>query len=66
MSCAVYSYFLEDRRIFARVAGLALALILMGPPAVEAQDSPFQFGLLGDTGYTMRVELRSMDIAAAF
>ena len=53
MSWAVYSYFLEDRRIFARVAGLALALILMGPPAVEAQDRPFQFGLMGDTGYTI-------------
>ena len=53
MSWAVYSYFLEDRRIFARVTGLALALILMGPPLVEAQDRPFQFGLMGDTGYTI-------------
>ena len=53
MSWAVYSYFLEDRRIFARVAGLALALILTGPPAVEAQDRPFQFALMGDTGYTI-------------
>ena len=53
MSWAVYSYFLEDSRIFARVAGLALALILTGPPAVEAQDRQFQFGLMGDTGYTI-------------
>ena len=53
MSWVVYSHFHEDRGvILARVIGVALSLILMGPPTVQAQDRAFQFGLIGDTGYT--------------
>jgi hypothetical protein len=53
MSWVVYSHFHEDRGvILARVIGVALSLILIGLPAVQAQDRAFQFGLMGDTGYT--------------
>ena len=38
--------------ILACVIGVALSLILMGLRAVQAQDRAFQFGLMGDTGYT--------------
>ena len=38
--------------ILARVIGVAVSLILIGLPAVQAQDRAFQFGLMGDTGYT--------------
>lgn len=48
---AVYSHF-HRGVILARVIGVAVSLILIGLPAVQAQDRAFQFGLMGDTGYT--------------
>ncbi len=35
-----------------RVLSLATLLALVGPPNVSAQDRAFQFGVMGDTGYT--------------
>ena len=53
MSWEVYSYFQKAREvILACVIGVALSLTLMGLRAVQAQDRAFQFGLMGDTGYT--------------
>src|SRR5262245_42386113 len=53
MLWAVHSHFRKQRGlILARVFGVALPLILIGLPAVYAQDRSFQFGLMGDTGYT--------------
>jgi hypothetical protein len=48
---AVYSHF-HRGVILARVIGVAVSLILIGLPAVQAQDRALQFGLMGDTGYT--------------
>ena len=53
MSWEVYSHFHKAKGVIrACVIGVALSLILMGLRAVQAQDRAFQFGLMGDTGYT--------------
>ena len=53
MSCAVYSHFRNDkRRGVARLIALATSLMLVGLSTVHAQDRAFQFGLIGDTGYS--------------
>ena len=46
---AVYSQF-HRGVILACVIGVAASLILIGLPAVQAQDRALQFGLMGDTG----------------
>lgn len=53
MSCAVYSHFRDDKGLgVARVIALAFSLTLVGLSTVHAQDRAFQFGLIGDTGYS--------------
>jgi hypothetical protein len=47
------SHFLEDKGLrVARLIALAFSLTLVGLSTVHAQDRAFQFGLIGDTGYT--------------
>jgi len=47
------SYFLEIKLFyFVRVITLGFSLTLVGLSAVHAQERTFQFGLIGDTGYT--------------
>ena len=53
MSCAVYSHFRDDKRLsVARVVALAFSLTLVTVSTAPAQDRAFQFGLMGDTGYS--------------
>ena len=52
MSWEVYSHFEARGVIRACVIGVALSLAPMGFPNVRAQDRVYQFGLMGDTGYT--------------
>ena len=53
MSCAVYSHFRDDKCLsVARVVALAFSLTLVTVSTAPAQDSAFQFGLMGDTGYS--------------
>jgi predicted cobalt transporter CbtA len=47
------SYFLEIKLFyFVRVITLGFSLTLVGLSTVHAQERTFQFGLIGDTGYT--------------
>jgi hypothetical protein len=47
------SHFLEDQGLYvARFIALAFSLALVDLSTVHAQDRAFQFGLIGDTGYT--------------
>ena len=52
MSSEVNSHFEARGVILACVIGVALSLVPMGFPDVQAQDRAYQFGLMGDTGYT--------------
>jgi hypothetical protein len=53
MSWTVFSHFREEKGLcVARVITLASSLTLIGLSNVNAQDRAFQFGLMGDTGYT--------------
>ena len=53
MSCAVYSHFRHDKGLgVARVIALAFSLTLVGLSTAHPQDRAFQFGLIGDTGYS--------------
>jgi predicted phosphodiesterase len=53
MCWMVFSHFREKRGLLvARVITLAYSLTLVGLSNVNAQDRAFQFGLMGDTGYT--------------
>jgi hypothetical protein len=53
MSCAVYSNFWDDKGLgVARVIALAFFLTPVALSTAPAQDRAFQFGLIGDTGYS--------------
>ena len=53
MSWEVYAHFEARGVILACVIGIILSLVPMGFPDVQAQDRAYQFGLMGDTGYTI-------------
>jgi hypothetical protein len=52
MSGAVCSHFVNDKRRGLSHLIVLAASLMLGLPTVHAQDRPFQFGLIGDTGYS--------------